>query len=652
MSVEKMKMVTLIGPKEQIETAVERCVINREFHPENAQSVIRSNYLKDFEYEGERAAGGKFKGPVPFEVKNYFSDLLAKVKNLAQKMHIKPEYRDFTSSGFSYEDTREYIDCLTERLDALEKERRRLLLEASDNEQALSQLQHIHNVDHDMARFTSMEYVKFRFGRFPRDAYDVAYESIAQRTDMFFLETSVEKDFVYGLCFVLPSAEERADAFFSTLGFERIWLSSRVTGTSEKSLHSLSQTNEELRSKADEIARQISEISAAEKENLLLRYSYIRFMNETQEIVRFSAHSDEIFYLIGWVPESSFEDFRKNAESIPGFYCLPSDADDVHSFDPPIRRKMSFLSRIFSPFLEMYGLPSYKEVDPGFFMALTYTVIFGIMYGDVGQGLCLLLAGLLVYKLKGAWMGRIVACLGFSSTLFGFVYGSVFGLENILPGFKVLENGNTLRILLAAVAFGVALLVFCMGINIVNGIRQKDVGKIFFSPNGVAGAVAYVSTIAGAAALSLFNVNLFTPLYVFPLIVLPLLVVFFREPLTKLCKGEKDFMPHSIGSFIVEGFFEMFETLLSYASNTISFLRVGAYAISHASMMMVVFLLAKTANGGHNILAVVIGNLFVMGLEGVLVCIQVLRLEFYEMFGRFYESGGRAFEPRFINYSE
>jgi V/A-type H+-transporting ATPase subunit I len=300
----------------------------------------------------------------------------------------------------------------------------------------------------------------------------------------------------------------------------------------------------------------------------------------------------------------------------------------------------------------MYGLPSYNEIDPGMFLAITYTIMFGIMYGDVGQGLCLLLFGILIAKLKGSWIGSIVAALGVSSTVFGFVYGSVFGMEHILPGFKVMEGGNMLRMLLAAVALGVLFLFLSMGINIINGIKQKNPGKIFFSPNGVAGAVAYLSSVAAGVLFFGFGINLLIPIYVIPLIALPLLVIFFREPLTHLTEGKKDWLPHSIGSFLVEGFFEMFETLLSYVSNTISFLRVGAFAISHAGMMMVVFLLSKSVNGDHNIIGLIIGNIFVMGLEGVLVCIQVLRLEFYEMFGRFYESGGKPFEPRIINYSE
>jgi Archaeal/vacuolar-type H+-ATPase subunit I len=646
-----MKMVTLIGPKDQVETAVEKCVINHEFHLENAQSVIKLNYLRDFEYDGLKVQKGRLKGPKPFELKNLYADLLAKTKNLSVKMGITLEYRDFNNCGFTYEDTKAYVDDLFETLESLEDEHRKLLLDARDNEQALSQLKHIHDVEQSISSMTNMKHVKFRFGRIPKDVYDVAYDTIAERRDMFFLETSVEKDYVYGLCFILPSAEERADAFFSSLNFERIWLSSRVNGTADEASDYLTGTNTALRTKAEAVSKKIMEVINREKENLLLRYSYIRFMDETLELVKFAAHSDEIFYLIGWVPQNSFNKFKQEAESIKDFYCLPSDAEDVQYFTPPIKRKMSFLSRIYTPFLEMYGLPSYNEVDPGFFLAITYTIMFGIMYGDVGQGLCLFALGLILYKLKGAWLWRIISCVGVSSTFFGFVYGSVFGIETLIPGFKVLEGDNMMRILIAAVAFGVFLLILCMGINIINGIKQKDIGKIFFSPNGVAGAIVYISTIAAAVCSVALDINLLTPFYVISLIILPLVIIFFKEPLTKLCKGEKNWLPESVGSFIVEGFFEMFETVLSYVSNTISFLRLGAFAISHAGMMMVVFMLSKTASG-HNIVGVIFGNIFVMGLEGVLVCIQVLRLEFYEMFGRFYEDSGRAFEPKYINYSE
>ena len=97
--------------------------------------------------------------------------------------------------------------------------------------------------------------------------------------------------------------------------------------------------------------------------------------------------------------------------------------------------------------------------------------------------------------------------------------------------------------------------------------------------------------------------------------------------------------------FFVESFFELFEVLLSYVTNTISFLRVGAFALSHAAMMGVVMLLAGAESGHPNIVVLILGNAFVAGMEGLIVGIQVLRLEYYEMFSRFYRGTGKEFKP-------
>ena len=98
--------------------------------------------------------------------------------------------------------------------------------------------------------------------------------------------------------------------------------------------------------------------------------------------------------------------------------------------------------------------------------------------------------------------------------------------------------------------------------------------------------------------------------------------------------------------FVVQGFFELFEVCLSYFSNTLSFVRIGAFAVSHAAMMQVVMMLAGAENGqAPNVIVVIVGNLVVMGMEGLIVGIQVLRLQYYEFFSRFYKGDGRKFEP-------
>ena len=134
--------------------------------------------------------------------------------------------------------------------------------------------------------------------------------------------------------------------------------------------------------------------------------------------------------------------------------------------------------------------------------------------------------------------------------------------------------------------------------------------------------------------------------YILLLIVLPLILMFLREPLGKLVARDPDWKPEdSIGDFILQNFFELFETLLSYLSNTMSFLRVGAFVLVHAGMMMAVFALADLFGPFGYTVTVVIGNGLVMVMEATLVAIQVMRLEFYEMFSRYYIGDGQVFTP-------
>ena len=125
----------------------------------------------------------------------------------------------------------------------------------------------------------------------------------------------------------------------------------------------------------------------------------------------------------------------------------------------------------------------------------------------------------------------------------------------------------------------------------------------------------------------------------------PLLLIALKEPLTNKIKKKTEKMEQSKAMFVTQAFFELFETLLSYFSNTLSFIRIGAFAVSHASIMEVVLMLAGAESGHINWVVIVLGNLFVCGFEGLIVGIQVLRLVYYEMFSRFYKGSGREFKP-------
>jgi V/A-type H+-transporting ATPase subunit I len=158
-----------------------------------------------------------------------------------------------------------------------------------------------------------------------------------------------------------------------------------------------------------------------------------------------------------------------------------------------------------------------------------------------------------------------------------------------------------------------------------------------FSNNGLAGLIFYVGILAALAGKITGVVNLFVAPYIIFIIAVPILTIFLKDGLTRVVHKTGKLLPEDegIGSWILEGFFELFEIVLSFVTNTLSFLRVGGFIISHAGLMMVVMTLVEMTNGAGSIVTLIIGNAFVIALEGFIVGIQVLRLQFYELFSHY-----------------
>ena len=321
---------------------------------------------------------------------------------------------------------------------------------------------------------------------------------------------------------------------------------------------------------------------------------------------------------------------------------------------PPTKLKNPKIFKPFEMFIRMYGLPNYQEFDPTIFVAITYSIIFGAMFGDVGQGLCLFVGGMLLYKFKKLNLAAIVGSCGIFSTIFGFCFGSVFGFEDVIEPLWLRPTeamttlpfiGNLNTVFVVAVALGMGLVLLMMVFHIINSLRAKELGEALFDTNGVAGLVFY-GAVAAVVVLFMTGHSLPAGIVLVVMFAVPLLVIACKEPLTNKLNKKKELIEGGKGMFVVQAFFEMFEVLLSYFSNTLSFVRIGAFAVSHAAMMQVVLMLAGAENGGTpNIIVIIVGNLVVCGMEGLIVGIQGLRLQYYEFFSRFYKGDGREFTP-------
>jgi V/A-type H+-transporting ATPase subunit I len=625
-----MKFVTIAGPLEEFDEVMKHCVINQEFHPEKTAEV-----LKDApELES-------------FSEPNPYAGLLRQAEQLAEQLDIPLEYRSYAEISTELDDLTAYFASVDARAAEICGRRETAQRQISENSWVIEYLQHLKSIDHNLQDLFAFQFCRTRFGRLPLATYQTLLSYLDEKDDSFvFLPSMRDELYVYGVYFVVLDRCAQVDAMFDSVHFERIEIM-RAQGTPKEAILKLNSNSQLCRATIQKCEAELCVLRAAEYDTFLASYSYLRYQDEVFNMRRYAAHTKKSFCLSGWVPETDVDTVESRLDETPLLPYVCTAAEEVPELSPPVKLKNPWLAKVYEPFVSMYGLPKYGEADPCLFFAITYTLLFGIMFGDVGHGVVLFLAGLVLTRM-GNWLGRIGCCVGVSATAFGFLYGSVFGFEDILPGFKVMEGSNSTSILALTICGGVLLLLASMIMNIANGIRQRDIEKIFFSANGIAGMTLYLALVFGVVGMLFIGWPLLSnPFYVIFLVILPLLLIFFREPLSKKLSGDPDWKPESLGMFLAENTFEMLDVLLPYLTNTLSFLRVGAYAVIHAGMMTVVFALAGES---HNIVILILGNLFVMVIEALLVGIQVFRLEFYELFGRFYTGGSEAYSPRIINY--
>ena len=636
MSIEKMSMVTLAGPLGSVDSAIHNFVINRDFHPENMTSLM-SGELRLSDIEGA----------------NPYAEGLESARRLAGVFGISLHFEDFASEKLSAGDAISAIEALDEKVSSLLTEREKLSRYADECDALASHVQYFLSVDEKLANLLNMRYVKFRYGKIHTADYDYCFEEIRKRRDAFIIDTSRIGDWTYMMYVALPRTVTEVDALTASRGFARIRIpdSFRAAGTATEASLQLADESAKARSRVIEINGQLADLGARSSKTLLEDYSCLRYHSETYNLRSCAGQRRNWFFLSGWVPAETEDVYVAECDRAGNLACFSAQDEEVDFTVPPTKLRHNFLGKIFEPLVSMYGQPSYRELDPTMFIAITYMILYGIMFGDVGQGICMALIGLFIrFKMKN-WLGGVITCCGLSATAMGFVYGSVFGNEELIPwGFKVLKTGNITTILIFAIGLGAILIALVMGLNIYNGIRQENWSKAIFSGNGVAGFVFYYGIIAAGLSTLVLHVNLFHVWYVLPVLILPLACIMLQEPLGHMLKRGPGKGKVKVGSYVATGFFEMFETVLSYLSNTMSFLRVGAYAIVHVGLMLVVQILAGTHPQG--LIAQVIGNVFVIGFEGFLVGIQVLRLEFYEMFSRFYAGNGKKFSAPTVDYTK
>ncbi len=639
MAVAKMKLVNIIGHMNFLDQALIACGKTGVSQPDDALSFFSDT--REFS---------------PIQEENPYTDPLNRLEAAISRVGGEPNgVRANISPSIDKEALFQYVEHFSARVTELTRQRGLLSVRAESINKDCEQFEHFQGLDIRLDDILSCTTIKVRFGRLPKDSYEKLKLYNANPYVLFFPGAS-DEGYYWGVYFAPIDLAPEVDRIFSSLYFERLRIPAAV-GKPDEIVAYLKEDKRQTEEQLAALDKQIADIWLEERDDCLRVYSQLRQLNYYFSARRFAARYNDKFILTGWIPSRDEKKFRLALDGVEGIeYTIERAGNDNHH-TPPVKLRNAGLFKPFEFFVDMYGLPRYTEIDPTAFVAITYTLLFGVMFGDLGQGILVALAGWLMWKLKKMPIGKILMPCGISAAFFGVVYGSVFGFEHALDPLyhalfgleekpiEVMDSSWAMRIILASVVIGLVLIVLAMCLNIFSSLRRGDYESGVFGPNGIAGLVFYASLVFGFGAQLLLNVKIVTLPYVLALIVLPLILVFLREPLGKLMAREPDWKPESWGGFIVQNFFEMFELMLSYLSNTMSFLRVGAFVLIHAGMMMAVFTLAELAGGVAYVIIVIFGNALVMCMEALLVAIQVLRLEFYEMFSRYYNGDGRAFKP-------
>ena len=407
---------------------------------------------------------------------------------------------------------------------------------------------------------------------------------------------------------------------------------------------------ENLRRRSEVLDGYINRLKEEKGQALKALNSAYRAYEEILKAMRMSLFSARAMFITGWMDMRDKERLVGIMQGIFGNRFVISERKDP---DAPVRLLNMRLFKPFELLVKTMGMPSNSEIDPTPLTAITFVLMFGLMFGDLGQGLVLMLGGMMLKKYGQRKVqeelmqagGILIAC-GLSAAICGLLYGSVFSSEHIIPALWFQPSAHIMKLFTMTILMGVVFILVGLFVNILNSILNANYTEALLEKRGLAVLVIYVVIVL--FALNYQSTGQFPAIWeISTFIILPLILFSLRGVLGPvLFKIPK---PHSISEYIIETVMDIVEIALSLFANTISFIRVGAFALSHAGLSIVTYTLAgmadPTMKSAGAIITIIIGNIFIIGFEGLICGIQSMRLEYYEFFSKFFKGDGVVFSP-------
>ena len=360
---------------------------------------------------------------------------------------------------------------------------------------------------------------------------------------------------------------------------------------------------------------------------------------DVEGVTRASVARDGVRAIAGWAPAHAVRGLADRLAPLGGAVVeLPAPPGK----DPPTLLGARAGGSRLRPLVDTYAVIPYRDVDPTWFAAAAYVVMFGMMFGDIGDGALVVAAGLWLRtsrqprleSTKRVW--PLVVALGLSAMVFGALYGELFGPT--VPALWLRPLDQPTRLLAVGIGVGAGLLAVAYGLGIVNRWREGGIGLALYAPTGLAGAGLFVglALIAGGVLAG------WAWLWVLGLVVTAASIVLVAVGL-RLGAG-----PGAAGA--LQASVELMDVVIRLGSNVVSFARLAAFGLTHAALGQVVWdasrsLWRPSPAVAAAVVVFVAGHAVAFGLEALVAGVQALRLEYYELFSRIFVSEGRPFRP-------
>ena len=420
------------------------------------------------------------------------------------------------------------------------------------------------------------------------------------------------------------------DPLLKAAGWRRLAIPAHFRDHPDQVQRRLRQHLEECRARQADLQTRIDDIVAHHRQRLDQVGETLCAASTYVQLIDASSTYGDLTRIEGWVPARHLPALERALKrNLPGPVVITARAP-VSGETVPTQIEHHRLIQPFAALVANYGVPRYRELDPTLVLALTYPLMFGMMFGDIGHGAVIAVAGLL----GGRWLrgfGVLLISAGLASIAFGAAYGSVFGFENVIHPLWLSPLSDPILMLTVALAWGVGFILLASIFSIYNHLLFSEYGAALCEGGGVAGIALYLSLLW--LLLDRWRYHSAGP---WPLLcgAVALAVMFgYQWHRSPQPPGERALIALMGG----------FETLMGYFSGSLSFLRVAAFSLNHVALSLAVFTIADGLDGPGHWLVIVVGNVFILFLEGAIVAIQVMRLEYYEGFSRFFTGDGQAF---------